>query len=111
MISCAGATPIRHSLKMRPPSGGGEGLVQSSKSDETLQASQVENMLIQGIAVLVLTPVNAAAAQGIVRNATKAGVPMINCNVLIEKAVPSVSSAVTPSRWAKRSSRQRLRPI
>lgn len=63
-----------------------EVLVQSSKSDETLQASQVENMLTQGIDVLVLTPVNAAAAQGMVRNATKAGVPVINYNFLIEKA-------------------------
>lgn len=63
-----------------------EVLAQSSNADETLQASQVENMLTQGIQVLVLTPVNAAAAQGMVRRATRAGVPVINYNFLIDKA-------------------------
>ena len=63
-----------------------EVLAQSSEANEGLQASQVENLLTQGIDVLVLTPVNANAAAGLVRKATNAGVPVINYNFLIDKA-------------------------
>ena len=55
-----------------------EVLAQSSNANEALQASQVENMLTQGIDVLVLTPVNANAANGLVRKAKAANVPVIN---------------------------------
>lgn len=65
---------------------GMEVLAQSSEANEGLQASQVENLLTQGIDVLVLTPVNANAAAGLVRKATNAGVPVINYNFLIDKA-------------------------
>ena len=58
----------------------------ASQMSETVQASQVENMLTQGIDVLVLTPVNAGAALGLVRKASQAGVPVINYNFLIDKA-------------------------
>lgn len=63
-----------------------EVLAQSSEANEGLQASQVENLLTQGIEVLVLTPVNANAAAGLVRKATRAGVPVINYNFLIADA-------------------------
>ena len=63
-----------------------EVLAQSSEANEALQASQVENMLTQGIDILVLTPVNANAAAGLVRKATAAGVPVINYNFLIDQA-------------------------
>lgn len=63
-----------------------EVLAQSSDANEQLQASQVENMLTQGIDVLVLTPVNANAAAGLVRKARQADVPVINYNFLIDKA-------------------------
>ena len=61
-------------------------LAQSSNANEALQASQVENMLTQGIDVLVLTPVNANAALGLVRKAKAANVPVINYNFLINNA-------------------------
>src|ERR1700722_15372935 len=64
---------------------GMEVLAQSSNANEALQASQVENMLTQGIDVLVLTPVNANAANGLVRKAKAANVPVINYNFLINK--------------------------
>ena len=63
-----------------------EVLAQSSNANEALQASQVENMLTQGIDVLVLTPVNANAANGLVRKAKAVKVPVINYNFLINKA-------------------------
>ena len=65
---------------------GMEVLAQSSNANEALQASQVENMLTQGIDVLVLTPVNANAANGLVRKAKAVNVPVINYNFLINKA-------------------------
>ncbi len=49
----------------------------ASQMSESVQASQVENMLTQGIDVLVLRPVNAAASQGLVRQANRAGVPVV----------------------------------
>src|SRR5690242_5016790 len=49
----------------------------ASQMSETVQASQVENMLTQGVDVLVLRPVNAAASQALVRKANKAGVPVV----------------------------------
>ncbi|WP_052952685.1 substrate-binding domain-containing protein [Devosia psychrophila] len=49
----------------------------ASQMSESVQASQVENMLTQGIDVLVLRPVNAAASQGLVRMANRANVPVV----------------------------------
>ena len=60
-------------------------LAQASNASESLQSSQVENMLTQGIDVLVLTPVNANAAVALVRKAKQANVPVINYNFLINK--------------------------
>ncbi len=60
--------------------------VQVSNDSESLQTSQVENLLTEGIDVLVLTPVNANAAKALVHKAKMAGVPVINYNFLIAKA-------------------------
>lgn len=49
----------------------------ASQMSESVQASQVENMLTQGVNVLVLRPVNAAASQGLVRQANRAKVPVV----------------------------------
>jgi D-xylose transport system substrate-binding protein len=62
-----------------------EVLAQASNASEALQTSQVENMLTQGIDVLVLTPVNANAANALIRKAKRANVPVINYNFLINK--------------------------
>ncbi len=62
-----------------------EVLAQASNASESLQASQVENMLTQGIDVLVLTPVNANAANALVHKAKQANVPVIDYNFLINK--------------------------
>ena len=49
----------------------------ASQMSETVQAAQVENMLTQGVDVLVLRPVNAAASAALVKKANRAGVPVI----------------------------------
>jgi D-xylose transport system substrate-binding protein len=58
----------------------------ASQMSETVQASQVENMLTQGVDVLVLRPVNAAASQALVRKANRANVPVVAYDSLPMKA-------------------------
>ena len=59
---------------------------EASQASETVQASQVENMLTRGIDVLILTPVNGAAAAALVRKANRAKVPVIDYNFLAVKS-------------------------
>ena len=61
-------------------------IVQASQDSETVQTSQVENMLTQGIDVLILTPVNGSAAAALVHKANRAGVPVVDYNFLALKA-------------------------
>lgn len=67
---------------------GAEVLVQSANSDDALQVSQAENLLSQGVNVLVVIPHNAEACATIVESAKKSKVPVIaydrlikNCNL------------------------------
>ena len=78
-------------------------LAQSSNANESIQASQVENMLTQGIYVLVLTPVNLNAANGLARKAEAAGVPTINYNFLINNADAVCFLGRDPTEMARRS--------
>jgi D-xylose transport system substrate-binding protein len=55
---------------------------EASQASETVQASQVENMLTRGVDVLILTPVNGAAAAALVRKANRAKVPVVDYNFL-----------------------------
>ena len=59
---------------------GDEVVVQSANDDEKLQASQVENLLSQGIQVLILAPVNVDASATLVDAAAEANVPTISYN-------------------------------
>ena len=61
-------------------------VIQASQASETVQTSQVENVLTQGIDVLILTPVNGAAASALVRKANRANVPVVNYNFLAQKS-------------------------
>lgn len=67
---------------------GAEVLVQAANSDDALQVSQAENLLSQGVDVLVIIPHNAEACATIVDSAQKSKVPVIaydrlikNCNL------------------------------
>ncbi len=59
---------------------------EASQASETVQASQVENMLTRGIDVLILTPVNGAAAAALVRKANRVQVPVVDYNFLARNA-------------------------
>jgi D-xylose transport system substrate-binding protein len=61
-------------------------IIQASDGSETIQTSQVENMLTEGIDVLVLTPVNGNASAALVHKANAAKVPVISYNFLCYKS-------------------------
>jgi D-xylose transport system substrate-binding protein len=61
-------------------------IAQSSNGSESTQANQVDNMLTQGVDVLVITPVNVDAAAGLVAKANAQNVPVIAYNFLIDNA-------------------------
>ena len=52
---------------------GAEVLVQAANGNDTLQLSQAENLLTQGVDVLVVVPHNGVAAKSIVEEAHKMG--------------------------------------
>jgi D-xylose transport system substrate-binding protein len=58
----------------------------ASQMSEATQASQVENMITQGVNVLVLRPVNAAASGALVIKANRANIPVIAYDSLPMKA-------------------------
>ncbi|SMB99480.1 xylose-binding protein [Thermanaeromonas toyohensis ToBE] len=65
---------------------GAEVLVQAANNDENLQNNQVENLITQGIDVLVLDPQNADSAAALVAAAHKAGIKVISYDRLIRNA-------------------------
>lgn len=69
---------------------GAEVLVQGANNDENLQNSQVENLITQGINVLVLDPQNAASAATLVDKAHQAGIKVISYDRLIMNSDPDV---------------------
>lgn len=65
---------------------GAEVLVQAANSDDALQISQAENLLSQGVDVLVVIPHNAEACATIVESAHKSKVPVIAYDRLIRNS-------------------------
>ncbi|SDO03489.1 D-xylose ABC transporter substrate-binding protein [Alkalicoccus daliensis] len=65
---------------------GAEVLVQSADGDEAEQSSQVENMLTQGIDVLVIIPHNSDSISAVAQQAVDEGIPVIAYDRLINNA-------------------------
>jgi D-xylose transport system substrate-binding protein len=65
---------------------GAEVLVQVANSNDALQLSQAENLLTQGVQVLVVIPHNGSASATVVESAHKSGVPVIAYDRLITDA-------------------------
>jgi D-xylose transport system substrate-binding protein len=63
-----------------------EVLVQAANGNDALQNSQAENMLTQGVDVLLVAPHNGKTAATIVESAHRAGVPVIAYDRLINDA-------------------------
>lgn len=69
---------------------GVEVLVQAANSNDALQNSQAENLLTQGVQVLVVVPHNGKTAATIVAAAHKAGVPVIAYDRIINDSDPDL---------------------
>lgn len=65
---------------------GAEVIVQSAEGKDETQLKQVENMLTQGIDVLVIIPHNAEVAATMVEAAKKRGVPVLSYDRLIKNS-------------------------
>jgi D-xylose transport system substrate-binding protein len=65
---------------------GAEVLVQAANGDDALQAAQAENLLTQGVDVLVVAPHNAEVAASIVDSARRQGVPVLSYDRLIRNS-------------------------
>ncbi len=73
----------RDLFKAKAEALGAQVLVQAANGDDALQNSQAENLLTQGVKVLVVVPHNAKTTATIVESAHKAGVPVIAYDRLI----------------------------
>jgi D-xylose transport system substrate-binding protein len=65
---------------------GAETLVQAANGDDALQTQQAENLLTQGVDVLVVVPHNGEVAASIVDSAKRQGVPVISYDRLIRNS-------------------------
>src|SRR5919199_4278532 len=69
---------------------GAEVLVQAANGDDKVQTQQAENLLTQGIDVLVVIPHNAEVAASIVDSAKQQNVPVITYDRLIRNSEPDL---------------------
>lgn len=61
-------------------------IIQTSNGDDSLQVSQAEEMINEGIDVLVIVPHNAEAAAAIVNKAHQAGIKVLSYDRLVKNA-------------------------
>jgi D-xylose transport system substrate-binding protein len=76
----------RDMFKAKVEELGGEVLVQAAQGDDALQVSQAENLISQGVDVLVVVPHNADACATIVEKAHAANIPVIAYDRLIKNS-------------------------
>jgi D-xylose transport system substrate-binding protein len=74
----------RDHIVARAREQGVEVLVQAANGDDALQNAQAENLLTQGVDVLLVAPHNAKTTATIVESAHRSGVPVIAYDRLIE---------------------------
>lgn len=76
----------RDIFKARVEAAGAECLVQAAQGDDATQVSQAENLISQGVDVLVVVPHNADACATIVEKAHAAKIPVIAYDRLIKNS-------------------------
>jgi D-xylose transport system substrate-binding protein len=69
---------------------GAEVLVQSANGDDRVQVQQADNLLTQGVNVLVVIPHNGEVAATIVESAKARGVPVVSYDRLIRSSEPAL---------------------
>lgn len=77
---------------------GAEVFVQAANGDDALQNSQAENLLTQGVDVLLVAPHNAQTAATIVESAHRSNVPVISYDRLIRDSDVDLYVSVDPVR-------------
>jgi D-xylose transport system substrate-binding protein len=80
----------RDIFKARAEELGAEVLVQAANGDDKVQTQQAENLLTQGIDVLVVIPHNAEVSASIVDSAKRQNVPVISYDRLIRNSEPDL---------------------
>src|SRR6266850_4411869 len=73
-------------VEKRAKERGMQVLVQVANGDDNLQVKQAENLLTQGVDVLIVAPHNAEIAASIVEAAHRQGVPVISYDRLIKNS-------------------------
>lgn len=73
-------------------------LVQAANGDDALQNSQAENLLTQGVDLLVVVPHNAKTAATIVESAHRSGVPVMSYDRLILDSDVDLYVSIDPTR-------------
>lgn len=68
---------------------GVESIVVSSEGNAQTQASQVDNMITQGVDALVIAPVDVATAGSLFQKAVDAGIPVVDYNFVVPDFAPS----------------------
>jgi D-xylose transport system substrate-binding protein len=69
---------------------GAEVFVQAANSDDSVQVQQAENLLTQGVDVLVVIPHNGEVAASIVESARRENVPVLSYDRLIRNSEPDL---------------------
>jgi D-xylose transport system substrate-binding protein len=69
---------------------GAEVLVQSANGDDRVQTQQADNLLTQGVDVLVVIPHNGEVAASIVESAKRRNVPVVSYDRLIRSSEPAL---------------------
>jgi D-xylose transport system substrate-binding protein len=88
----------RDALVKRAEELGARVLVQAANSDDSLQNSQAENLLTQGVDVLIVVPHNAKTAATIVESAHRSNVPVISYDRLILDSDVDLYVSIDPTR-------------
>lgn len=83
---------------------GAELKVSDAAMDVSKQVSQAENMITDGVDVLIITPIDAKALANVVAEATAAGIPVISESNVIEGAltyvgIDNISGAKNAGLW------------
>lgn len=71
---------LSEGVKQACEESGFEYTLNDGKSDAAVQISAIENYIVQGIDVLIVTPVDAVAIESVLQQAKDAGIVIINCN-------------------------------
>lgn len=84
---------------------------QSAENDASAQLAQAENVITQGVDVIVIQPVDFNVAAAIARSATRAGIPLVSYDDVILKAPHAAFVGRDPREGGAAAARAVLRAV